>query len=147
MTFKTISASCKFCGIPLKLQCAIGYDDLRDPSGLVKMVACNHCADLHTEKSKLEDSIKRNALWIGLNKKHPKFNDVAEKLRTRCRKYCMTVSATRNLPSPAHDSEMPEQIIESPENVLVILKRYESALPYRKRTTTTAQSQNLPHKD
>lgn len=56
---KSVAAKCKFCGRILTLWVAEDYNELGDPMKLMKLAACNRCADIKTAQRKLEAAISK----------------------------------------------------------------------------------------
>ena len=75
----TMPAKCKFCQKPLSLKVdPLGCDSpMFDLNTLIKMAACNRCADYYTEVRSLDEAIASVA-W---KSKHTKKKDDMDKLR------------------------------------------------------------------
>lgn len=59
-----VEAKCKFCGIIIHPEIHEEYAQLRDPLNLLRLAACNRCADLRVERHRLEEKILRTCMRL-----------------------------------------------------------------------------------
>lgn len=118
--------TCKFCRKPVFIEIDDEYAKLGDPMNLIRLAACNRCADLRDEKRKLEDKINVLCTWL-LQLSEPgriKARDKALASFTRVtEKYASLVASWLN-GQKYFDSSFPESLFNRPDDWPNIISAY-----------------------
>ena len=120
---------CKFCNKPLNLIVDDGYFELKEKFAkekidldLIKLAACDRCADYRNAIYPFEQRIKKICLNLlgGLIPKseHGKTEEV---LTALCQKYMVIVAHHRKTPVPIWDASIAAAMMSSPGNFSLIL--------------------------
>lgn len=113
---RTIAAKCRFCGKNLTLEIAPDYDEERSPVKLIKLAACNRCADLRQERRHLEDTIRTicsRTTQLGQTKITDSNSQKA--VKTVCEAYTKLVARWYGFDGSAWDDAFPDAIISAPD--------------------------------
>lgn len=63
-----VEGNCKFCGTPVKLVCdPLGLTYWKDPENLLKLAACNRCADFRVARSRLLDAARACSARVSIS--------------------------------------------------------------------------------
>ena len=131
------AANCKFCKREMVVQVDDGYAPLGDPYKLMRLAACNRCADLRTRRHSLEQSIQtvcRTIAYCTAKGRDAAIARAKPMLDALTRKYCVLVADWHNMSGYLWDEAFPAMLIEKPERFGDILHGY---------WKTFRQSQNL----
>lgn len=120
------ATKCKFCGREMVVQIADDYPSA-DPFKLLRLAACNRCADLRVKKRVLEESLCRTCNTVQFASQSNK-NAAIEKARplldTLTRKYASLVADWHNMSGYLWDEEFVNLLTEKPDRVWTILGHY-----------------------
>lgn len=75
-----VKSQCKFCHKPLVLRCEAEYGDFGDPYKLVRLAACDWCADLRVRQRTIIDGLKHVVYLMGYGAPDEKLKEAARKL-------------------------------------------------------------------
>jgi len=120
---------CKFCHKALNLIVDDGYFELKEKFAkdkidldLIKLAACDRCADYQNAKYPIEQRIKKICMNLlgGLIPKveHEKTREV---LTALCQRYMGIVARYKNTPVPIWDAEITDSMMRTPGNFSLIL--------------------------
>lgn len=84
---------CKFCRTTLMLEIDKEYHALKDPYGLIKLAACDRCADLRDRRARLHEKLVRTCSNLMSNPKDKDIRDAARSaFDTLTKKYVLLIS-------------------------------------------------------
>ena len=112
---KTHDCKCKFCGKPLAVQIDQDYNPGRDELGLLKMAACNRCAEFARKRRDVYAAIKRICERLALRLvPDDRMEETKETLETLLKRYLRVLADYRNTSVPDWDPGILEDVIEQP---------------------------------
>lgn len=74
-----VKSQCKFCHKPLVLKCDAEYGDMGDPYRLVRLAACDNCADLRVRQRNIIEGLK-HAIFLMAYGYDEKLKEASRKL-------------------------------------------------------------------
>lgn len=121
------AARCKFCRKPLVLHVDDAYAEHGDIFKLMKLAACDHCADLRLNRRLLESRLQRICALLcncRANQREEKSATVRDVLTRLTQDYAKLVAAWHNMSGMAWDEEMVNLLIEKPDKWAAIISHY-----------------------
>lgn len=115
---KNYPTTCKFCGCGLVLKIDDSYDEIGDPFKLLKLAACNNCADVRVWRRKVEARIDFTVSFVKkakADKDSLKLDALKRKLDDLCREYLRMVAQWMGQSEVGWDPQISESIIDNPE--------------------------------
>lgn len=110
-----VDSKCKFCGMALTLSVSDDYAAMGDPFNLVRLAACNRCADYRVARRKIIDSVKVIAeRFIQHQVGKDSLETEKEKLADLVKRYMRLLADFRRLPVPEYDSAIVEDLVQRP---------------------------------
>lgn len=113
-----LEAKCKICGKGLHLEIDDTYAAMGDPHGLIKLAACNNCADFREEELRIYRASRVFAIRL-VNRvlSTPPERDYAKEQFEKFVKRYMRILADRfGIDLPNYDPQIVDWIMEKPEN-------------------------------
>jgi hypothetical protein len=119
---KEVKARCKFCGKDLTLHIAEDYDEVGDSLKIMKLAACNRCADLKTRIRRLEGDLSKECGML-LTKPHFTIKDrIKSRLAALSRAYLNTISNWLNREPAQWEETILEDMLENPNKLDLTVK-------------------------
>lgn len=127
--------TCKFCNQPITVEIDDGYAAMGDPFKLLKLAACNRCADLREEKRMLEAKFKRacsllSAVPVGDPKRRETMRNVLEVLT---KKYAEMIARWNGMDGSLWEEAILNTLMERPDRWASIIGKMWGAFREWKR--------------
>ena len=112
------ATTCKFCHLPISVQVDDTYAETGDPFKIIKLAACNWCADVRVSRRKLEAHLARvcrNWQLLGADPKpeqREKFGDILTRLTQA---YARMVSKWHRKEGCIWDEACVQLLLDKPE--------------------------------
>lgn len=120
----TKEATCKFCHKTIQLEIDDSYAALGDVFNLMRLGACNRCADLMIRRRDIKDRAQHSAIQVlrlGKSTSSEQRSKFEGMLGNQIRKWLSLSADWHRSDEAPFDPEMVQQIMESPREVHTIL--------------------------
>lgn len=109
---------CQFCKIPITVEIDDSYSELGDPYKIVRMAACNRCADLRVTRRNLERLMGRqcSALCLLRSSKTKEPTEIRSNLERLTQDYARMIARWNHLDGMAWEPAIVEAILEDPHH-------------------------------
>lgn len=137
----SLLAKCRVCGKALVLRCTEQQCQDAETMGLLPLVVCNRCHDLHSREKKIETWISE--LCFTLSRDRPsesKVSQIRDGLRMAFRKYAMVQAEFHGLEEMIIEDAMIEALTEQPEKWWITLMKYRELVASVARQKRTLHS-------
>lgn len=121
---KHVNASCKFCGRPLTLRVDEEYDEVGDAFKLMKLGACNRCADLRVKRRTLTYAILNIAATLQADRRADTVTAARAGLERLTKLYLQMVADWTNTPALPWEESMVDAIVKDPTNIGNVIGRF-----------------------
>jgi len=127
---RTIAAKCQCCQKPLTLEVDADYAAMNDPHSLIRMAACNRCADIHRALTDTSERIGKmcHQIWVVRKMKNgeERVSKLMPALTAQARSYARAFTRKHNQPEAwvLFDQAFPDLLAEKPEQWDKILRHY-----------------------
>lgn len=109
---------CQFCKIPITVEIDDSYAELGDPYKLIRMAACNRCADLRVTRRNLERLMGRqcSALCLLRSSKTKEPTEIRSNLERLTQDYARMIARWNHLDGMAWEPAIVDAILEDPHH-------------------------------
>jgi hypothetical protein len=110
-----IASKCKFCAKPIFLTVDDDYGKLGDPFNLIKMAACNTCADLRIKRRNITECIYRMLVKLTIDRSEAMREKVTGPLSILVDMYLNLISEWTHQPKDEAGESVITALMESPK--------------------------------
>jgi hypothetical protein len=118
------ATECQFCSKLLVLWVDPQYAAMGDPMKLLKLAACNTCADLRVRHRKIEETIAHCCTALNQGVRKSDMQAFRDTLATATRKYAEVIAQMHGSDTMVWDESFPELLADRPDRWGVILSKY-----------------------